>query len=91
MLTYPIHTRILEDFLGQYFTDIYIGLAHTVFKNGKLHTEVPHLKMLSKKEVVIILKDAKLSLTEFEEYYQHLEAMDVFNKLIDLSGRTLKE
>jgi hypothetical protein len=89
-LTYPIHTRIFEDFLGLHDFIPYIDTQFTVFQKGDLKVEVPHLKMLNKSKVMELLIDAEMPINEFEDYYKHLQAMDNFNDLIKLSGHTLK-
>lgn len=63
----------------------------TIFKKGELKVEVPHLKKLSKVNVTKLLQDADLPVSIFEDYYNHLQVMGVFDKLIDLSGGTLKK
>lgn len=85
------HTRILEDFLGLRGFIPAILETCTLFKNGELRVEVPHLKMLSKNRVMDLLVDAEMPFSEFEDYYNHLQAMVIFDSLIDLSGETLKE
>jgi len=47
--------------------------------------------MLSKNKVMDLLVDVEMPFSEFEDYYNHLQAMDIFDSLIDLSGETLKE
>lgn len=88
---YPIHTRILEDFLGVHDYVPSIELNCTVFKKGTLFVEVPHLKKLDKFQVTTLLKKAEMLLSDFEQYYQHLQTMDKFDSLVDLSGGTLKD
>lgn len=34
--------------------------------------------------------DAEMPFSEFEAYYKHLQAMQNFDALVDLSGETLK-
>lgn len=85
------HTRIVEDFLGVHDFIPAILTECTLFKKGELRVEVPHLKMLSKNKVMDLLVDAEMSFSEFEDYYNHLQAMNIFDSLIDLSGDTLKE
>ena len=85
------HTRIIEDFLGIHGFIPTILTECTLFKNGELRVEVPHLKMLSKNKVVDLLVDAEMPFSEFEAYYNHLQTMNIFDSLIDLSGDTLKE
>lgn len=91
MPIYPIHTRILEDFLGAHGYVPSIELNCTVFRKGNLVVEVPHLKKLNKFQVTTLLKKAEMLLSDFEQYYQHLRTMDIFDQLIDLSGCTLKD
>ncbi len=62
-----------------------------MFKKGELRIEVPHLKMLSKSKVMDLLIDAEMPFGEFEAYYKHLQTMQNFDALVDLSGETLKE
>ncbi len=53
--------------------------------------EVPHLKMLSQNKVMDLLVDAEMPFSEFEAYYEHLQAMKGFDELIKISGHTLKK
>ena len=53
--------------------------------------EVPHLKMLSDESVKELLLNAEMSFSEFEAYYKHLQTMQNFDALVDLSGETLKK
>ena len=85
------HTRIVEDFLGIHDFIPTILTECTLFKKGKLRVEVPHLKMLSDEAVKDLLVDAEVSFSEFEAYYKHLQTMQNFDALVDLSGKTLKE
>ena len=62
-----------------------------MFKKGELRIEVPHLKMLSKSKVMDLLIDAEIPFSEFEAYYKHLQTMQNFDTLVDLSGETLKK
>ncbi|ATR93716.1 hypothetical protein CS546_00915 [Porphyromonas gingivalis] len=62
-----------------------------MFKKGELRVEVPHLKMLSKSKVMDLLIDAEMPFSKFEAYYEHLQTMQNFDTLVDLSGKTLKE
>ncbi len=91
ILTYPIYTRIFEDFLGLHDFVIEVTPEFTIFKKGELKVEVPHLKKLSKFNVTKLLKDADLPISTFEEYYKSLKGMATFNQLIDLSIGTLKK
>lgn len=47
--------------------------------------------MLSDEAVKDLLVDAEVSFSEFEAYYKHLQTMQNFDALVDLSGKTLKE
>lgn len=85
------HTRIVEDFLGTHGFIPAIQVECTLFKKGELHVEVPHLKMLSDEVVKELLLDAKMPFNEFEDYYKHLQTMQNFDVLVDLSDETLKE
>lgn len=85
------HARIVEDFLGQHDFVPSIFETYTLFKKGELRVEVPHLKELSKNRISQLLIDAEIPMSEFESYYEHLQAMDIFDDLIDLSGNTLKK
>ena len=85
------HTRILEDFLGVHDFIPTILPECTLFKKGELRVEVPHLKMLSKNKVMDLFVDAEMPFSEFVDYYNHLQAMDIFDGLIDLSSDTLKK
>lgn len=38
-----------------------------------------------------LLIDAEMPFSEFEAYYRHLQTMQIFDALVDLSGKTLKE
>ena len=91
MPIYPIHTRIFEDFLGVYDFIPFMGTNFTVFKKGDLKVEVPHLKKLSKGKVSELLVDAEMPLSEFEDYYKHLQTMEKFDELVKITGRTLKK
>ncbi len=90
MPTY-FHTRIVEDFLGIHDFTPSILIDCTLFKKGELQVEVPHLKMLSESKVKDLLIDADIPMSEFEAYYKHLQAMQNFDKLMDLSSKTLKD
>lgn len=90
-LTYPIHTRIFEDFLGLHDFITEINPESTVFKKGELTIEVPHLKMLSKTQVIHLLSTSDFTIDDFEGYYEHVLTMREFDRLIDLSGGTLKK
>lgn len=85
------HTRIVEDFLGVHDFIPSILTECTLFKKGELRVEVPHLKMLSKNKVMDLLVDAEMSFSEFEDYNNHLQAMNGFDELVKISGRTLKK
>lgn len=85
------HTRIVEDFLGVHDFIPTILTECTLFKKGELHVEVPHLKMLSDESVKELLLNAEMSFSEFEAYYKHLQAMQNFDALVELSGETLKK
>ena len=85
------HTRIVEDFLGVHNFTPTIITECTLFKKGKHRVEVPHLKMLSKNKVMDLLVDAEMPFSEFEAYYKHLQTMQNFDALVDLSGETLKK
>ena len=85
------HTRIFEDFLGLHGFVPAILENYTLFKKGELRVEVPHLKVLSKNRISKLLIDAEMPFSEFECYYNHMQAMAIFDSLIDLSGDTLKE
>ena len=85
------HTRIVEDFLGVHNFIPTILTECMLFKKGELRIEVPHLKMLSKSKVMDLLIDAEMSFSEFEAYYKHLQTMQNFDALVDLSGETLKK
>lgn len=85
------HTRIVEDFLGVHDFIPTILTECTLFKKEELRVEVPHLKMLSKSKVMDLLIDAEMPFSEFEAYYKHLQAMQNFDTLVDLSGETLKK
>ena len=85
------HTRILEDFLGLHGFVPAILETCTLFKKGELRVEVPHMKKLSKSKISRLLIVAEMSFCEFEAYYNHSQAMNIFDTLIDLSGDTLKE
>lgn len=85
------HTRIVEDFLGVHDFIPTILTECTVFKKGELRVEVPHLKMLSQNKVMDLLVDAEMPFSEFEAYYEHLQAMKGFDELIKISGHTLKK
>lgn len=50
-----------------------------------------HLKMLSDESVKELLLNAEMSFSEFEAYYKHLQTMQNFDALVDLSGETLKK
>jgi len=47
--------------------------------------------MLSDETVKDLLVDAEMPFSEFEDYYNHLQTMNIFDNLIDLSGNTLKK
>ena len=47
--------------------------------------------MLSDEAVKDLLVDAEVSFSEFEAYYKHLQTMQNFDTLVDLSGETLKK
>lgn len=85
------HTRIVEDFLGVHDFIPTILTECTLFKKEELRVEVPHLKMLSKSKVMDLLIDAEMPFSEFEAYYKHLQIMQNFDTLVDLSGETLKK
>lgn len=85
------HTRILEDFLGLHGFVPAILETCTLFKKGELRVEVPHLKELSKNKISKLLIVAEMPFSEFEAYYKHLQAMSIFDGLVDLSGSTLKK
>ena len=85
------HTRIVEDFLGVHDFIPSILTECTLFKKGELRVEVPHLKMLSKNKVMDLLVDAEMSFSEFEDYNYHLQAMNCFEELVKISGRTLRK
>ena len=85
------HTRIVEDFLGVHDFIPTILTECTLFKKEELRVEVPHLKMLSKSKVMDLLIDAEMPFSEFEVYYKHLQTMQNFDTLVDLSGETLKK
>ena len=85
------HTRIVEDFLGVHDFIPTILTECTLLKKGELHVEVPHLKMLSDESVKELLLNAEMSFSEFEAYYKHLQTMQNFDALVDLSGETLKK
>ena len=85
------HTRIVEDFLGVHDFIPTILTECTLFKKEELRVEVPHLKMLSKSKVMDLLIDAEMPFSEFEAYYKHLQTMQNFDTLVDLSGETLKK
>ncbi|WP_262499499.1 hypothetical protein [Porphyromonas gingivalis] len=38
-----------------------------------------------------LLIDAEMPFSKFEAYYEHLQTMQNFDTLVDLSGKTLKE
>lgn len=38
-----------------------------------------------------LLIDAEMSFSEFDAYYRHLQTMQYFDALVDLSGETLKK
>ena len=85
------HTRIVEDFLGVHdFTPMILDDC-TLFRNGELQVRVPHLKMLPKSIVERLLICVGVSFKEFEDYYNHLQAMKEFESLVDLSSNTLKK
>ena len=88
---YPIHIRVFEDFLGEHDFIPFIGGDFTTFEKGDLEVKVPHLKKLSKNEVVELLIDAELSLNEFENYYKHLQVMPNFDELVDISFSLKKD
>lgn len=85
------HTRIVEDFLSIHDFTPTILTECTLFKKGELQVRVPHLKMLSDEIINDLLVDAEIPFSEFEDYYKHLQAMNNFDKLVDISGHTLKE
>lgn len=89
----PIYfqTRILEDFLGLHYFIPTILTEYTLFRKGELQVRVPHLKKLSKSRISTLLIDAEMTLNEFEDYYNHLQAMSIFDNLIDLSSDSLKK
>ena len=88
---YPIQTRILEDFLVENgYTGTEITPQHSIFKKDSRYIKVPHLTELTLLDIEDLLFDADLLVTDFEMYYQHKKAMVGFDKLIDLSGGTLK-
>ena len=66
-------------------------LECTLFKKRDLRIRVPHLKILSDEIVKDLLIDAEIPFSEFEDYYEHLQAMKGFDSLVDLSGKTLKK
>lgn len=85
------HTRMVEDFLGVHDFIPTILTECTLFKKGELQVRVPHLKMLSDEAVKDLLINAEMPFSEFEDYYKHLQAMQNFDTLVDLSGETLKK
>lgn len=85
------HTRIVENFLGIHGFIPAIQVECTLFKKGELRVRVPLLKMLSDETVKDLLVDAEMPFSEFEDYYNHLQTMNIFDNLIDLSGNTLKK
>lgn len=85
------HTRIVEDFLGIHGFIPSILVECTLFKKGELQVRVPHLKMLAKKKLIELLPDAEMPFSEFEAYYKHLQTMQNFDILVDLSSETLKK
>ena len=85
------HTRIVEDFLGIHDFIPTILTECTLFKKGELQVRVPHLKMLSDEAVKDLLVNAEMPFSEFEDYYKHLQAMQNFDALVELSGETLKK
>lgn len=74
-------------------TRFYTDNSHRVYvvQKEELRVEVPHLKMLSKSKVMDLLIDAEMPFSEFEAYYKHLQTMQNFDTLVDLSGETLKK
>ena len=80
------HTRIVEDFLGVHDFIPSILTECTLFKKGELRVEV-----LSKNKVMDLLVDAEMSFSEFEDYNNHLQAMNGFDELVKISGRTLRK
>ena len=47
--------------------------------------------MLSKNKVIDLLVDAETPFSEFETYYNHLQAVKGFDELVKISRRTLKK
>lgn len=90
MPIYPIHTRILEDFLDNNGFTPYIDCKEVIFIKGEFKTYVPHLKRLSRLQVINVLSATKLSIKTFEAYYMNLQNTREFDNLIDLSENTLK-
>jgi beta-lactam-binding protein with PASTA domain len=68
-----------------------ITSTHSIFKKETITIEVPHLERLSLNDVSDLLHNTGINIIEFEDYYNHLKTMEVFNQLIDLSGDTLKK
>lgn len=62
-----------------------------IIQKGELQVRIPHLKILSKKKLIKLLIDAEMPYSEFEAYYKHLQTMQNFDALVDLSGKTLKK
>lgn len=82
---------MVEDFLGVHDFIPTILTECTLFKKGELQVRVPHLKMLSDDAVKDLLINAEMPFSEFEDYYKHLQAMQNFDALVELSGETLKK
>ena len=85
------YTRTVEDFLGIHDFTPSILIDCTLFTKGELQVRVPHLKRLSESKVKDLLIVADIPMSEFEDYYKHLQAMQNFDILVDLSSETLKE
>lgn len=89
---YPIQTRIFEDFIVE---NGYVGTEitpqHSTFKKDSQYIKVPHLIELNQQDLQDLLLDSNLLIESFELYYQHKTTLIEFDKLIDLSGGTLKK
>lgn len=88
---YPSQTRIFEDFLVE---NGYVGTEitpkYSIYKKDSHYIRVPHSIELNQVDIQDLLIDSNLLTEDFELYYQHKKALVGFDKLIDLSGGTLK-
>jgi hypothetical protein len=86
---YPIDTNVFQSFLSEKeYHGIFIDSEFTTHEKKDIQIKVPHLTLLTKKQVTTLLKQAKLSIEDFEGYLETIQTDGLFDQMIEMSLKT---